>query len=62
MGDIVNLRKVRKLAKKREDAQRADANRIAHGRSKHERELIKNRNEQLNQLLDRHKIDTGDTR
>jgi hypothetical protein len=61
MGEIVNLRKARKLAKKRDDAQLAASNRIVHGRSKSERELDKKNNEKLNKLLDRHKIDTGDT-
>ena len=39
MGEIVNLRKVRKEVEKRDDAERAAANRIVHGRSKAERSL-----------------------
>ena len=61
MGEIVNLRKARKLAKKRQDADRAAANRVFHGRSKAEREVDAHSNEKLNRYLDRHKIDTGDT-
>jgi hypothetical protein len=60
MGEIVNLRKVRKQAKKRVDAERAAANRIVHGRPKAERELEANRTAKLNRHLDSHRIDTGD--
>jgi len=60
MGDIVNLRKFRKQAKKREDAERAAANRIVHGRSKAEREIDEKRTNKLSRHLDAHKIDSGD--
>ena len=60
MGEVVNLRKVRKQAKKREDAERAAANRLVHGRSKTERDLEANRTAKLNRHLDGHRIDTGD--
>ena len=60
MGDIVNLRKFRKQAKKREDAEHAAANRIVHGRSKAEREMDDKRTNKLHRHLDAHKIDSGD--
>jgi Domain of unknown function (DUF4169) len=60
MGEIVNLRKARKQATKREDAGRAAKNRIAHGRSKAERTLETKRTTLLNRHLDRHKLESGD--
>ena len=60
MGEIVNLRKFRKQAKKRDDAERAAANRIVHGRSKAERELADRRTTKSHQQLDGHRIDSGD--
>jgi hypothetical protein len=60
MGEIVNLRKVRKQAKKRDDAERAAANRIVHGRSKAERTLQEARTAKIHRHLEEHRIDTGD--
>jgi hypothetical protein len=60
MGDIINLRKVRKQAKRRADAERAAANRIVHGRPKAERILQTKRAEKISRHLDEHKIETGD--
>jgi hypothetical protein len=60
MGEIVNLRKVRKQAKKREDAERAAANRIVHGRSKAERTLQQARTAKIQRHLEGHRLDTGD--
>jgi hypothetical protein len=60
MGEIVNLRKVRKQMKKREDAERAAANRIVHGRPKSERDLQGRNIQKLNRHLDQHKIESGD--
>ena len=62
MGEVVNLRRARKQAAKREDAKRAAANRIAHARSKAERTLETARTQKTHRLLDAHKIDPGDTR
>ena len=39
MGDIVNLRRARKQRERREQEKAAQAKRVAHGRSKSEREL-----------------------
>jgi len=60
MGDIVNLRKVRKQTRRREDAERAAANRLAYGRTKTERELEMRRVEKVDRQLDGHKIDSGE--
>ena len=62
MGEIVNLRKARKEARKLQEAERAAANRITHGRMKAERTLEATRAEKTRRLLDAHKLDTGDTR
>jgi hypothetical protein len=60
MGEIVNLNKVRKDAKKRDKNERAAVNRIVHGRSKVERILETKQTSMLNRHLDRHKIESGD--
>ena len=60
MGEIVNLRKVRKRAGKQQDAERAAANRLLYGRPKSERDLQAVRTEKLNRHLDAHMIDSGD--
>ncbi|MEA2873589.1 MAG: hypothetical protein QOH67_3565 [Hyphomicrobiales bacterium] len=62
MGEIVNLRKARKQARKLQEASRAAANRITHGGTNAERTLEATRAEKTRRLLDAHKIDTGDTR
>ena len=62
MGNIVNLRKARKVVRKLQEAERAAANRITHGRTKAERTLEATRAEKTRRLLDAHKLDTGDTR
>jgi hypothetical protein len=61
MGDVINLRKVRKQAKLREDAKRAAANRLLHGQSKAERTLEAKRSDTIDRRLDAHRIDRGDT-
>ena len=60
MGEIVNLRKVRKEIKKRDDAERAAANRIVHGRTKAERTIDQARAAKTNRHLDGHKVESGD--
>ena len=62
MGDIVNLRRMRKRAKRQRDEREAEANRLLHGRSKAERELAGKRNAKARRDLDRHRILTGDER
>jgi hypothetical protein len=60
MGDVVNLRKVRKAAERRLHAQQSAANRIKYGRSKSERSLAAAREAKAHRDLDRHRIQTGD--
>jgi ribosomal protein S2 len=60
MGEIVNLRKVRKQLKKRDEAERAAANRLIHGQPKAERNLETARASKIDRYLDGHKIERGD--
>jgi hypothetical protein len=62
MTELVNLRTARKQAKRRHDEQRACANRLAHGQTKHLRELDDAQQAKANRALDRHRIETGDGR
>jgi hypothetical protein len=62
MGDVINLRKARKRAKRKLGEQRADANRLLHGRSKAERILEAARQAKDRRRLDQHRIETGDER
>jgi Domain of unknown function (DUF4169) len=62
MGDLVNLRKARKAAKRGEDAVRAAENRLAHGRPKAARTLEKARAEKSRRELDAHRLETEDGR
>jgi hypothetical protein len=61
MGEIVNLRKVRKRAAKQRDDESAAANRAAYGRTKAQRVLEAARSEKQGRELDAHRIDTGET-
>jgi hypothetical protein len=61
MGDVVNLRRVRK-AKSRDDAAKtADANRAKFGRTKAERSLTDATQELAARVLDQHKRENSDT-
>lgn len=60
MGEIVNLRKVRKRAAKQRDDEHAAANRAAYGRTKAQRVLESARSEKQDRDLEAHRIDTGD--
>jgi hypothetical protein len=62
MGEIVNLRRARKDAKRRENAVRAVENRLAHGRSKAKRTLEEARAEKTRRELDAHRLETEDGR
>jgi hypothetical protein len=62
MGEIVNLRRTRKAAKRREEAVRAAENRLVHGRSKTERALEEARAEKARRELDAHRLETEDGR
>ena len=60
MGEIVNLRKVRKEIKKRDNAERAAVNRVFHGRTKAKRTLEQARAAKATRHVDGHKIESGD--
>jgi hypothetical protein len=62
MADIVNLRAARKQAKRRHNEQRANANRLAHGRPKHLRKLKDAQQSKADRELDGHRIETEDSR
>ena len=60
MGPVVNLRTVRKQAKRRRDEQEAAQNRLAYGRSKAEKALQRSRDDKSRQILDEHRIERKD--
>lgn len=60
MAELVNLRTVRKRAKRRQDEERASANRLIHGQPKHIRALEEAREAKAARDLEQHRIDTGD--
>jgi hypothetical protein len=62
MAELVNLRTARKQAKRKQDEQRANANRLTHGRTKRLRKLEADRQAKASRDLDRHQIETGDGR
>jgi hypothetical protein len=62
MAEILNLRTIRKRAKRQQDAERAATNRLAFGRSKANRALASARDDKADRILDQHRIETGDDR
>ena len=60
MGDVVNLKRVKKRNEREASAKQADANRARFGRTKSERALDEQRKDRSSQLLDQHRIDGGD--
>jgi hypothetical protein len=62
MAELVNLRIARKRAKRRQDDQRADTNRLADGQPKHRRKLDAAQQAKASRDLDLHRIDKGDGR
>ena len=56
MGELVNLRKVRKQAKRRTAEKQAAANRLTHGRARADRLLDKARRDKEHGALERHRI------
>jgi hypothetical protein len=60
MGDVVNLRLARKAAVRRTREAQAAANRLAHGRTRAEREATKAEKERAARLLDGAKRDGHD--
>jgi hypothetical protein len=62
MGDIVNLRRARKEADRKDGELSAAANRLKHGRTKSERALEQAKNDKARRELDQRRIETGDKR
>jgi Domain of unknown function (DUF4169) len=62
MAELINLRTVRKRARRRDEETRAASSRIAHGQPKSKRKLEAARKEKAKQDLDRHRIDNGGSR
>ncbi len=60
MADIVNLRAVRKRAKRAKQEADARASRAAHGRPAADRKRDKKRSQQAGHVLDQHRIARGD--
>ena len=62
MAELINLRAARKRAKQRQHDTRAEANRLLHGRPKHQRKLRTERRAKAGRDLDQHRIEKGDSR
>ena len=60
MGEIVNLKRVRKRSEREQAAKEAEANRARFGRSKSERAADAMRAKRANDRLDQHRIDGED--
>lgn len=60
MAELINLRTARKQAKRRQDDERAKAARLAHGTTKHARQIAEARQDKATRDLDGHRIDSGD--
>jgi hypothetical protein len=60
MGNVINLRTVRKRAARKRDAENAAEQRVLHGQSKAERLQIKARGAKARRDLDQHRIHKGD--
>lgn len=60
MGEIVNLRLARKAATRRSKEAEAAANRLAHGRTRAEREATRAENERTARLLEGARRDGDD--
>ncbi len=60
MGDVVNLRGVRKQRKREDDARQAEENRARHGRSKAEKQRDRIEAERLRTHVEAHRRDGDD--
>ena len=62
MADLINLRNVRKRAKRLEDDAQAQANRHRHGQPKRLRQLADAQKAKVEKDLEGHRIEPGDGR
>jgi len=60
MGDVINLKRIKKRNEREASAKQADANRVRFGRTKSERALAEQAKDRAENLLDQHRIDDGD--
>jgi hypothetical protein len=60
MGEVVNLKRIRKRNEREQSAREAEANRARFGRNKAERKADEQRTRRASELLDQHRIDGGD--
>jgi len=60
MGDVVNLKRFRKRIERAHGEQRADENRVRHGRTRSERERDEVNDRKLREKLDQHRIGEED--
>jgi hypothetical protein len=60
MGEVVNLKRFKKRSEREQSAREAETNRAKFGRSKAEREANAQRAQRAGDLLDQHRIDSGD--
>jgi hypothetical protein len=58
MGDVVNLRRVRKTQQRAVAEAEAAANRVAHGTPKHLKKLRKREKQRADRTVAAHKLDT----
>lgn len=58
MGEVVNLRQVRKAKRRVDDAERAQANRVKHGRRKADKQVAALDAKRLDAILDGARRDT----
>jgi uncharacterized protein HemY len=60
MGEIVNLRTVRKRARRQQETNAAVVQRLQHGMPKAERSLRRAQEHQRRRKLDQHRIESGE--
>jgi hypothetical protein len=60
MGDVINLKRVKKRNEREASAKQADANRARFGRTRSERARDEQAKDRAGNLLDQHRIDGGD--
>jgi hypothetical protein len=60
MGDVINLRTMRKQARRQQADKAAAANRLAFGRTKADRTRAQVEDDKAQRTLEHHRIETGD--
>jgi len=60
MGDVVNLKRIRKRNEREQGAKEAEANRVRFGRTRSERAADAMRSKRAREHLDQHRIDGED--